>query len=267
MGYSAISSLLIPGHPQINDNESTVGNTYVYRGTTSTLTTNKPAVGDAWADGRPVVAVRLFEFNTASAVSELMVVTASNVTYSGSLGTPTVEQTSYGLRWRPVVKPLEVHADFQTGGSYALDATARKCILGWRAELDPDLRTKYQFRWINSNGTPGVLVDIATASPNALEFIKLAEKGVEEWVDYIPVWRKRSIYRGSSAPDAGTIGQAGAVSGPIPTAIANLYHFVKSNDEVERIGTSFRWRRDEEWEGAKVVYVDRDDVFVTGNPY
>lgn len=267
MSYSAIAAYLIPGHPARSDTESSVGNLYVYRGPTSTLETNRPAVGDSWADSRPVASVRIQEFNTASGISELVVQTATNVTYSGSLGSPAVEQTSYGLRWRPVVKPLEVHPDFQTGGTYALDATARRCIIGWRAEQDSTLKTQYKFRQLNSNGTPGAIVDIAALSANALEFIKLSEKGVEEYVDYMPVWRKRSIYKGSSAPDGGAIGQAGAPSGPIPSSITSTYKFVKSNDEVERIGSSFRWRRDEEWEGSKQVYADRDDIFTNGIPY
>jgi hypothetical protein len=267
MSYSAIAGYLIPGHPARSDTESTVGSTYVYRGPTATLETNRPAVGDLWADGRTVSSARIFEFNTVSGISELVVVTATNVTYSGTIGSPSVEQTSYGLRWRPIVKPLEVHPDFQTGGTYALDATARRCIIGWRAELDSSLKTQYKFRQLNSNGTPGAIVDIAAVSANAKVFIELAEKGIEEYVDYMPVWRKRSIYKGSSAPDGGSIGQAGAVSGPLPSAIANAYHFVKSNDEVERIGSSYRWRRDEEWEGSKQVFADRDDIFTDGNPY
>lgn len=257
MSYAAISSYIRPGFPKENSSDSAVGSSYQYRGPTATISANKPAIGDTWADGRPVVGCEYFEISAASAYADMMVVTSLSIGYSGTIGSPAVEQTYYSLRWRPVVKPLEVHPEFQNGGTYALDSTARKCILGWRAEQDPALRSQFKFKPLNSSMTPGTEVDIATTSANALAYLKLVTVGVEEWVDYLPIWRKRSIYKGSSIPPVGSIGTKVTPPGSPPSG----YEWVKSADDAERIGMTSKWRRDEEYEGALVVYADNSDVW------
>lgn len=252
--YENLAAYLRPDHPVENANESTIGTTYLYRADTSTITTNKPQVGDTWADARPVIAAQVFELAAGVGFSDLLVVTAVQTTGT-ALGTPALEETIYELDWRPVVKPLEVHPEFQAGGTYELDATARKHILGWKAELDPALKSARKYRQLNSEGSPGSEV---TISGNALDFIKLGEIGVEEWTDYMPVWRKRSIYRGQSAPSTDEIGQKESPDG---SGFPSGYEWVKSRDSAQRMGRQSRWRRDEEWEGALVVYVDKDEVF------
>jgi hypothetical protein len=261
MPHGSITSYLRPGHPVENQTDTSIGSIYAYRGPTSTLTTNTPVPGETWADGRPVINVSRFEITGASDYSDLIVVTGQNVGYSGTIGSPAVEQTFYGLRYKPVQLPLEVHPEFRTGGT-ALDATARRCIIGWRAEQSPTLRSEYKFRELDSTGTPGDEVDISVVSPNALEFIKRCELGVEEYTFYLPVWRKHSIYKGSVAPSSTGIGQKETPGGTPPTyGSSTAYEWVKSADDVERIGTTSRWRRVEEWEGAIKVYVDIDEVF------
>ena len=257
MSYAALASFLLAGHPEENTNNSSVGNLYIYRGVSATLSANKPAVGDAWADARPVTGVRLFEFTGASGISELTVITGVNVSYSGSIGTAAVEQIHYDLRWKPLVKPLEVNPAFASGGAKALDATAWKHIIGWRAEVDPNLRSLWQYRALDSDGVPSGTT--TTASGNGLDFIKLLMAGVEEFIDYMPIWAKRSVYIGSSAPNNAAIGAKGTPSG---SGYPSGYEWVKSADNVERIGLSARWKRDEEWEGAIKVYADKSTVYV-----
>jgi len=256
MPYASLSGLLKPGHPRAYANDSLTGSIYAYHGATTTIDANIPGVGEVWADGNPVVSTEKFQFNTLSARSELIVVTGNPVIYSGTLGTPAVEETLYELEWRAVTLPLEVHPVFRTSGTYAIDATGRKHILGWKAELNPTLKSERKYKPLNSYGLP-VGAEV-TISGNALEFIKLLEIGVEEYIDYAPIWRKRSMYRGSTTPPVSTIGQKGTPSGSgYPTG----YEWVKSKDSAQRVGRSSRWRRDEEWEGAKVVWVDIDEVF------
>jgi hypothetical protein len=86
---------------------------------------------------------------------------------------------------------------------------------------------------------------------------------VEEYVDYLPIWRKRSIYKGSSIPPFSAVGALDTPPGTEPSG----YEWVKSADNVERIGITSRWRRDEEWEGAKTVYVDKSEVYPATLPY
>lgn len=256
MPYAAVASYMRPGFPRENRTDSSTGNSYFYRGPTATLAANVPDVGEAWADGRRVSFVEYFEISDASGLSEMVVVTQTTSTIV-DLGTPEVEETLYELDWRPVVKPLEVHPDFVTGGTYALDATARKHIIGWRAELSPDLRSQRKYRMLDSEGVPDA--SETTISGNALAFIKMLEVGVEEWIDYMPVWRKRSIYRGSVAPSTSSIGIKTAT--PSGSGYPSGYEWVKSRDRAERIGNKTRWVRDEEWEGAITVYADKVDVF------
>lgn len=259
MGHAALASYLRPGHPREYANDGSSGNTYVYRAATATITSNIPQVGEAWADSRPVVSREAFEFSAGSGISELIVVTGANTAYAGALGTPTAEEDFFELDWRPVSKPLEVHPEFGAGGTFELDETGRKCIIGWRAEQDPALKAARKFRALDSNGVPGDEVDIATASPNALAFIKLCEIGVEEYIDYMPIWRKRSMYRGSVGPGTSAIGQYTAT--PSGSGYPAGYEWVKSKDSAQRVGRSSKWKRDEEWEGAKIVFVDIDEVF------
>lgn len=257
MSYSAIASYIRPGFPRAYANDSQSGNTWQYRGASSTISANAPAIGEAWADGSPVVSTEIFEISADSAISELVVTTAVSASYGGVLGTPYVEETVYESDWRPVALPLEVHPAFRAGGTYAMDETARKHLLGWRAEQDPALRAARKYKALDSNGTPtGAEI---TISGSALALIKLLEVGVEEYVDYMPIWRKRSYYRGSSAPGIGTIGQK--TSTPSGSGYPSGYEWVKSRDTAQRIGRSSRWRRDEEWEGAVKVWADLDEVF------
>lgn len=251
--HSNLDPFMRPGYPELIANEGSIGNIFVYRADSATSLTNFPVIGDIWADGRAVAGYHLIGLANSD-YAELTVTTATNTT--GAVSTSVVEKTIYSLRWRPVQKPLEVHPAF-TGGAYALDATARKCILGWRAEHDPDLRSQFKFKMLDSSGTPGTLVDISTASANALVFLKFVVSGVEEYVDYLPIWRKRSIYRGSTTPPTSAIGAKGTPAGTPPST----YEWVKSADDVESVGSSSRWRRDEEWEGCIRVYASADAVF------
>lgn len=265
--YDNLASYLIPGHPIESLTESMRGNRYVYRGPTATLAANKPLpTTSLWADARAVVTVELFEFNTVSATSELTVVTGASYQATGDSGAPTLEKTTYGLRWRPVQKPLEVHPQFGTDGANELDEVAFYCIMGWRAELDPDLRSQLKFKQLDSDGAAGAEIDIAAISPNAAVFLGMLLKGVEEYVDYLPVWRRRRIYRGQQPPTAGSVGLVGTPSGPIPSAITTDYYFVKSADDVESMGDGNRWRQDEEWEGATQVFASRTTIYPTGVP-
>ncbi len=257
MSHAAISGLIRPSYPREAKSEGATGNTYSYRGLTATLVANKPEVGEVWADSRNISFVEYFELSDASGLSDMIVTTQTTSTIS-SLGTPAVEETLYELDWRPVAKPLEVHPDFVSGGTYAIDQTARKHIIGWRAELDPDLRSQRQYKQLDSDGVPSGT--ITTISGVALTFIRFLEVGVEEYIDYMPVWRKRSIYRGSVAPGTSSIGIK--TSTPSGTGYPTGYEWVKSRDRAERIWTKTRWIRDEEWEGAIKVYADKVDVYV-----
>lgn len=253
--YETLAPSLRPGHPKERCDEISEGSHYVYRATTSVITANKPDVGDVWADGRPVVFREVYELSAASGISDLQVVTGVNYGVTGVIGT-VLDEIAYEITWRPLIKPLEVHPDFQTGGTYALNATARKHIIGWRAELDPELKSARQYRPLDSYGDPSGTIETITG--NAVTFISLLEIGVEEWTDYMPIWRKRSFYRGTSGPSTGSPGGKGTPSG---AGYPSGYEWVKSKDDARRVGRSSKWERDEEWEGAITVYADISTIY------
>jgi hypothetical protein len=257
MGHATISAYIRPGYPRQYATDSASGSTYLYRGTSTTLAANLPAIGDTWADGAPVSAREFYDLSVESGIAELSVTTAIPAVYGGGFTTSAVEETVYESDWRPVAHPLETHPAFRSGGTYELDQTARKHLLGWRAELAPALRSARKYIPLLSDGVPYGAEQTITG--NALELIKFLEKGVEEYVEYMPIWRKRSYYRGSSAPGVGSIGQFTAT--PSGSGYPSGYEWIKSKDSAQRIGRSSRWRRDEEWEGAKIVWADIDEVF------
>jgi hypothetical protein len=262
--YENLAAYLRRGFPAESAYQGGRGSVYGYAGPSATVNANVPEVGDLWADGLPVVSRDCYPLGAAaSGWSELSVRTG--ISFDGELIATTLEQTFYTLQWRPVALPLEVHPVFRADGTYDLtveEGTGASAhngyqdIIGWRAEQDPSLRRQYKYKLLDSNGTPGAEI---TATANAQVFIQLLIVGVEQYTEYMPVWTKRSIYRGSSAPGASSIGQKGDPSG---TGFPSGYEWVKSADNVERIGTSSRWTRDEQWEGAKRVFVDIDQVFV-----
>lgn len=267
--YSNLASYLQLGYPKEQATETTIGNAYLYRGPTSTINTNKPTIGSTWADARPVISVVASELGgSVAAITELMVTTGAVTAISSDLGTPAIEKTIYGLSWRPISRPLDMHPKFRTGGTFALDATAREHVMGWKAEQDPNLRANFKYRKLDSFGVPGAVVTISPTTPAAMksayQYISMVMDGIEEYVDYCPIWRKRSIYRGSSEPTAGVIGLVGSPTG-CPAAITAVYKFVKSADNVESVGTTTRWRRDEEWEGAPLVFCDRTKIYPSGD--
>lgn len=253
--YDTLEDYILPGFPQENTTDTTFGHTWHYRAPSSVVAANKPAASSPWIDGFNVSSILSFEHDAATGYSDLVVSTAVSVSYSGVIGTPALEKTHYEIDHKPVVKPLEVHPDFLEGGDYELTDDDRKDILGWRAELDPALRSTFKYKPLDSSGEPGGETEITSES--ALAFIGLLRIGVEEYVDYLPIWAKRSIYLGSVAPPKSAIGGIETPSGSPPSG----YQWVKSKDRGERIGLSSRWRRDEEWEGAVTVYADAISVY------
>lgn len=252
------------GYPVAQLNTVAEGSLYVYRAPASVIADNIPAVSETWADSRPVATVDIIPLSPttrATPYTELRV--GTSIVYGGEVIGTSLEQSFYQLRWRPIALPLEVHPGFRGGslslatvyGTGADSHTGYQDIIGWRAELDPRLRANFQYNRLDSNGNPGSTV---TLTGGALAFAKLAMRGVEEYVDYMPVWTKRSIYRGSSAPGTTAIGTKGTPAG---SGYPGGYEWVKSADNVERIGASSRWRRDEEWEGCVAVFVDKDEIY------
>lgn len=269
MSFAAIASYIRPEYPQYTEDESSIGNVWHYRGPSATLVSNRPAIGDAWADGRSVRSVEYTPSLDNSAASDLIISTvfsyADSVTIASSL-----DSERYQIRWVPQDLPLQQHPEFLPGASSDLGATGgtpsrtgRADIFGWESEDDPDLKGARQYRPYNT-GTGLVGATRTVAVGGAIAFVKLRQLGFDSFTVFLPVWTKVSVYSGTVAPGTGEAGQyvaAASVPGGLDAGIKARYpDWIKSADSAERIGTRAKWQRTEEWTGFTKVYFDTDTL-------
>lgn len=266
MSFSTIAGLLLDGYPQSRTGQSTAGATFKYRGDYATLSANVPTTGDAWADSLPVSGTNFYRMGRSD-WGELLVETETS-TGPGSTITTTLEETRYQIRWSPADLPLELHPAFIPGGASDLFATAsgspsRKHIAdvyGWENEQDPVLRSAYQYKRLNSDGTPGVTL---TLTGGAIAYAKIRMLGFSTFPGYLPIWSKVGTYSGTDAPGVGTIGQYTA--SPDGSGFPSGYQWVKITDDANRIGRKPRWERTEAWQGYVKVWLDIDTLNPAGN--
>ncbi len=269
MSFAALSSYIRPEYPQYTEDENNVGNVWHYRGPTSTLVANKPAVGDAWADGRSVRSVEYTPNLDNAAISDLIVSTvfsyADSVTLSSSL-----DSTRYEIRWVPQELPLVQHPEFTPGGEGTYDLgedsaetptrTYLADIMGWEEEIDPILKSKSQYRpIINGAMAPSVY----QATDASVAYIYLRKLGFDSYTVFLPAFSKVSVYSGTQAPGTGACGQRITPGTKPDSSAPDGYEWVKSADSAERVGNRAKWQRTEEWQGFKTVYFDSDEVFVS----
>lgn len=274
MSFAALASYIRPEYPQFTEDETNIGNVWHYRGPASTLTTNKPEVGDAWADGRSVRSVEYTPNLDNSAASDLIVSTVFSYADSVTLSS-TLDSERYQIRWVPHDLPLFQHPAFLPGGASDLYAAASGTpartgfadIWGWEDETDNILKGNRQYKQL-VNGVP-TGSPITVAIGGAVAYVKLRQLGFDSFTVFLPVWTKVSIYSGTEAPGTGEAGQyvaAAGVPGGLDSGIATRYpDWIKSADSAERIGNRAKWQRTEEWTGFTKVYFDSDTLNPAGH--
>jgi hypothetical protein len=274
MSFSALASYIRPEYPQYTEDESSIGNVWHYRGPSATLVTNRPAIGDAWADGRSVRSVEYTPSLDNSAASDLIVSTvfsyADSVTIASSL-----DSERYQIRWVPQDLPLCQHPAFLPGGASDLYAAASGTpartgdadVRGWEDETDNVLKGDRKYKRL-VNGVPtGSAITVSIGGAPA--YVKLRQLGFESFTVFLPVWTKVSVYSGTEVPGTGEAGQyvaAASVPGGLDAGIKARYpDWIKSADSAERIGTRAKWQRTEEWTGFTKVYFDTDTLNPAGH--
>lgn len=267
MGYAAIASYLRPEFPVYKETPQSVGYVYSYRGPTATISANKPAILDVWADGRAVRSIELVPSIDNSGYSDLII----DTTYS--FETVAVESSSlqserYQIRWMPHELPLMLHPAFRPGGASDLHVSAgtpaRKGltdVFGWEEEIDVLLKGNRQYKPIINGAVSGTTYDVV-ANTGAMAYIKLRQLGHTSFTDFAPVWSKVSVYTGTVAPGVGACGQYTAT--PSGSGYPSGYDWIKSGDNAERIGNQTKWQRTEEWTGFPKVYFDTDTLNPVG---
>lgn len=267
--HSELAGYLQQGYPRWVESESQRGNEYLYRYPSASLT--KPEVGDVWADSRTLTSVDETPLLDGSSYNELRCSTVRSFSGGGASGS-TLEDTSYQLRWFAKQLPLVQHPQFVPGGTSDLysnnvtyggvTAKPKTHLAEWENEPNQTVKWSRSYNPKLPDGTPSGAAAVTIDSGAALAYIKLRELGFDSFDVYLPVWSKVSIYSGVTAPDGGDLGEyvAGtSVPGPLPTALEG-YEYIKTQDDVERVGEKAKWRRTEAWTGYPMVFFDKDSL-------
>lgn len=166
----------------------------------------------------------------------------------------------YEIEWVQLEKALRQHpafAEFTPTDWTAIDL--------WEKETDVAARAAFQYWNRDKEGLAvGDLQTLgASAEPDKSPqvYAKLRLLGVESFLEFAPVARKTSRYRGNSAPatdDAGT--KVG--SDPFDGVPAD-YEWLKTADRSSKQGFGIEWLRQEEWTGAVTILLDKREVFIS----
>jgi len=272
--YENIEDDLLDGYPRARYSQTSEGQSYHYRGDYTLLSTNRPATGDIWEDGRFVSGVEFYRIGR-SGLAELIVETDLQVGTTTAIAT-TLESTRYQCTWELNDLPLEQHPAFVPGGAsdlFAAAATvsgvpARKHIddvFGWENEPSTVLRGSFKYTSILATGQPGPEV---TLTGGALAFAKFRLLGQQTVPAFLPVWSKIGTYNGTNAPGVGVIGQytatpSGTGYPEVTTGVG--YQWIKIQDDSERVGRRSRWDRSERWRGYVKVWLDIDTLNPASN--
>ena len=260
MSYAAIVNKQVAGSPEDVRDTSGNGMRHTYRGTSSDLTTNRPAVGDDW-NGLEVVSTSLRQIGM-SLRYELVVearISGSGVVSIGSTAITNNEFPLLELDNMEVEKSLRQHPAFAS-----FVETDFQAIDLWIAETDSEQRKlfKYWKRDANGNTTGTVQTLSTTLAPDnsQQDFAALYLLGVEAFSDHAPIARKTSLFKGTTAPTTTDIGQK--IVGDPFTGVPSGYTWVKKADRATKQGRGFFWTRVEEWIGAREVLLDKDEIFI-----
>jgi hypothetical protein len=264
-----MAPLLRPGFPTSSETPGRSEWTYIYRGPTALLNVNKPKGGEEWVGGSvaraSVTPVDGMDVGRSTLdplhLSDLEVVVQISTNGSTTLVT-RAERITYGLRWVAVELELETHKKFRTGGAWALTKKDLLAIAGWRAETDIYLKTYYKFVPRDGDGNPTHAVVTINPASNAYKFILLLQRGHDRWECHVPVWTRKTTYRGSLPPETDDLGLKETPPGPMRAALKAAYQWRKSADDCTNTQDTNRWDREEAWQGANKVYIDKDEIYL-----
>lgn len=268
MSYADFTPFLRPGSRNYVETEGTRGTSYEYRWNNVEIPLEIPAVGELWEDGRILTSVNHTDGIENSDLDELRVSTVYNKTGGGPEET-TLEEERFQIRYNPTQLPLIRHKYFQPGedGDLFTAISGKRPIedvIGWEYEQNPNYKADRKYQKLSSDGTPtGTVVTISTGQ--VIAYVKLRQLGFDSFTEFTPVWSRVSIYRGELPPAVEEIGQyvAGLSVPELPSDL-EVYDYIKSADNAERVGNQARWQRNEEWTGFTRVYFDRDTMNPAG---
>lgn len=212
---------------------------------------DKPARGSEMAgyEGLIITKVRIAKSNGNKGIL--------TVTASQSSGETTVQPGSAGevteeCDWVEVERPLRTNQaywsttmGYPADGPFPLLATDMVALRMWENETSLTYRLTFRYRYFDE-ATKETVTGTLTAS--AQKYASKILKGVESWVEYIPILRRRTVGVDSPADsDAGMIQTPEGFAKAIPSE----WVYLKTADRYFRSATKGRWERQEAWTGAK----------------
>ena len=211
------------------DNEKRI--TVLYKGTAAVLKAAQPEKGAVITGygGYEVESSQLTPGNGDLAELEIRLVPAPG--FGGGVVLPVVIRDQYNVDWMRIEKPIETAAFL---GDEAAQAAAAIVLDLWR-NTEPTLRA--QFKYIDTAGAEQVLTG------TAIDAAKKILRGVESYLQFIPVVMRVRAYRGRP-----TTGGCGEREDPPQYKISG-YEYLKTADRLSDPGEG-PIIRTEEWTGA-----------------
>lgn len=283
---------LVRGYPQNRAEDAGVRNVYLYRGPTSTLQSFALTypVNRMYLDGMPVASIELIPLENPL-YSEMTVETflprgqpaipTGSGAESGLLPPPEINPTSplppqtsvqktvgevrrgaagvsdeypfYEIDSTQVEKPLLQHPAFA-----AFTATQLLGCRAWDDETDTTAKASYQF-W-NRDKDGNTVGSIQTLDSDQQKYAQLRLYGTEAFLDFAPLARKTSKFFGNTMPDIDDCGQK--AGGDPFTGVPSDYEWLKIGDRAAKQGEGSDWIRVEEWQAARKILIDKDEIFL-----
>lgn len=165
----------------------------------------------------------------------------------------------YEIEWTQQEKALKQHPAFAD-----LTPAEWTAVDFWEKETDLAAKAAFQYYARNKdNEAIGAIQTLSTTpSPDnsQQDYAKLRLFGVDSFLDFAPVARKSSRFRGWNAPETSDAGQK-VGSDPFD-GVPIGYLWLKSADRSSKQGAGSEWMRQEEWLGARIILLDKDEIFI-----
>lgn len=256
MSFVNIARYIKPNFPVEQSSESSYGFNWEYVGPSDDIAFNKPLIGEVWADGRPVTSYELTPSLENSSVSNLSVSTVVSINGQESANlTPGIIETRFQLTWTTTSLPLRRHPEFRD-----MDAANLRAVIGWEQEVNEVAKANYQYYSRDADGVAsGSPITVSNPDSPAYKYITLRLLGHESYNFPSPNWTKVSVYKSSTLPPLGSVGQK---ENPKGSGYPAEWEWIKTDFSGERIGGQNRWNVTETWSGYKHVDFDVDEIFV-----
>lgn len=248
----ALIDYLRPDYPRRSTDISGRRTVYVMRGKRSVLEPLFLGIGQAF-DGAFVDRTSIQDIATSDVIDYTV-----ETYYAFAQTTAEViddQYPFYEIDQVQIEKSLKQHPTFISYTSADWQA-----VSAWENEQDPALKAAYQYylRDKDSETVGSILTLTGTTTTGQKAYARLRLLGAESYLDFAPVVRRTTKYRGSAAPSSADAGQRTTAPSYAPAG----YEWLKTCDRVSKQGTkSIEWVRQEEWTGARKVLIDKDEIF------